>query len=367
MQFINSLLLLFVISILNDFALTQRQVSPCPSVFSYDTERETSDTWYGTLKLETSVPLHGITVDVILDRRASTFGAYHFNDVTTHDYKEYRVDNKNFKLDPGRTLVMEVYVRYDETTPLLKQVRLNGQNICVDLPSVAPIQPIYPSNINSQQATTTKRSVTRREQHPGRQYSFDFNYAQNSEPTYRPTQTTLNSNDFRQSKGSNVYNENNFSQFSGHETERPYSNVNINPSRDVSNSNRDVYNQPREILPNSVGFVGDSLAGTLNSGNGRNVNSVTQRPYSQQTTTTLNYDNNRRATQSTTYFDSNVNNNQRTTTNYDYNVFPRTTAPTYRPNREVTTRRSTYFQGDLPFLNGNKNNDDETSVSCWEA
>lgn len=149
MQCIN--LLLFLVVIADDCVLCQRKVSPCPSIFSYELESDTSDTWYGTLKLQTSVPLHSITVDVIFDRRASSFGAYSFNEVTTNDYIEYRVENKNFKLDPGRILVMNVYVRHNGNVPLLKQVRLNGQNICVDLPTVG-VQPIYnyQSNSNSQ-------------------------------------------------------------------------------------------------------------------------------------------------------------------------------------------------------------------------
>lgn len=157
-------LCLFVIAIVSDFALCQRKVSPCPSVFSYDAESETTDTWYGTIKLQTSVPLHGITVDVIFDRRAASFGAYYFNDVTTSDYIEYRVENKNFQLKPARTLVMNVYARYIDYFPTLKQIRLNGQNICVDIPSAA-VQPIYPASSNSQpsHSTTSTKRTSRRE------------------------------------------------------------------------------------------------------------------------------------------------------------------------------------------------------------
>lgn len=132
-------------------------MSPCPSVFSYDQESDTADTWYGTIKLQTSVPLHGITVDVIFDRRAATFGAYYFTDVSTNDYTEYRVENKNFKLDPGRTLVMNVYARYTSLTPQLKQIRLNGQNICVDVPS-ATVQPIYSNSQPSTKRTTRREN-----------------------------------------------------------------------------------------------------------------------------------------------------------------------------------------------------------------
>lgn len=152
-----------LIACLGDPVLSQRKVSPCPSVFNYDSDSDTSDTWHGTLSLHTSVPLYGITVDVIFDRETATFGAYYFNDVSTNDYKEYRVESKQFMLNPGRTLEMKVYVRYSDRVPLLKQVRLNGQNICVDIPAIG-VQPIhnYQANINSQPPTSTKKT-TRRE------------------------------------------------------------------------------------------------------------------------------------------------------------------------------------------------------------
>lgn len=148
---------------LGDFVESQKKISPCPTVFTYDSERDTSDTWYGTLSLQTSVPLHGVSVDVIFDRPTASFGAYYFNDVTTDDYKEYRIENKNFKLDPGRILVMNVYVRFTDRAPLLKQVRLNGQNVCVDIPTVG-VQPILNyQSIGNSQSTTTTRKTTRRE------------------------------------------------------------------------------------------------------------------------------------------------------------------------------------------------------------
>lgn len=143
----------------NDYCSAQNyhKTSPCPNVFNYETELDTSDTWHGTLRLQTAVPLHGITVDVILDRKAATFGAYYFKDVSTNDYMEYRVEDKNYRLDPGKTLEMNIYVRYErrQQTPNLRQVRLNGQNICVELPNAA-VQPIYPSN--SQQNSGTMRT-----------------------------------------------------------------------------------------------------------------------------------------------------------------------------------------------------------------
>lgn len=144
---------------------SQRKVSPCPSVFTYDTQTESSDTWYGTVRLQSIVPLYGIHVDVIFDRKVNSFGAHHFSEATTSDYIEFRLENKNFKLDPGRTLVMNIYVRYrDGSVPLLKQIRLNGQNVCTDLPGIPAVHPIYnPSNSNSQFDFDPNRKSTTRE------------------------------------------------------------------------------------------------------------------------------------------------------------------------------------------------------------
>jgi hypothetical protein len=151
------LLLLSAISL----AKCQRKVSPCPSVFTYDLQSDANDIWYGTIKLQSSVTLHSITLDVIFDRRADNFGAYRFETATTSDYIDFRIENKNYKLDPGRTLVMNVYTQYRGSAPLLKQIRLNGQNVCTDLPS--NVQPIFnPSNShNSDFDATTKRSTAR--------------------------------------------------------------------------------------------------------------------------------------------------------------------------------------------------------------
>lgn len=142
----------------------QHRQSPCPSIFTYDSQSsENDESWYGTLKLKSSVLLYGITVDVIFDRRVVEFGAYHFSEATTSDNTEFRIENKNFQLDPGRTLVMNIYVKYRSYTPLLKQIRLNGQNVCVDLPTIAAVQPVYRPQIdqnvgNSQYDTTTRRT-----------------------------------------------------------------------------------------------------------------------------------------------------------------------------------------------------------------
>jgi hypothetical protein len=224
---------------------------------------------------------------------------------------------------------------------------------------------------------------------------FSYDESNYDTTTYRTTRnifatTTQAWNDYGNSnvKGREVYG-NDFSQFSGHKNSRPSSGTSSNSaktntnnqretqtssSRDVynnpSNSNgnredynpsssinsnknsrdiynnspkdimsssnnnqgRDIYNQPRETSTVGYGFVADSLA---NSGNNNNYNPpITQRPFIQATTT-----------------------------NYDFNNNRRTTSSTYQPNRDVirqvTTKKSTYFQGDLPFFN---NDETETSV-----
>lgn len=97
-----------------------------------------------------------------------------------------------------------------------------------------------------------------------------------------------------------------------------------NQGRDRNTNNQ----KPHETSTNSFGFIADSLAGSgLNS---NNHNSITQRPFRQQTSTTVNYNFDNRETASST---------------------------TYRPSRDISTKKSTYFQGDLTFVIG-----DETSV-----
>lgn len=161
---------MFVFLIVNcaSIAMSQMKISPCPSVFTFDLENDSSDTWYGTIKLESQVVLYGITIDVIFDRQVAAFGAYYFNDVTTRDDTEFRIENKNFKFDQGRTLVINVYTRYNGYIPLVKQIRFNGQNVCKNV-AVQPIQGYQPavtsSNSNSQtnfiKNTSTKKATRR--------------------------------------------------------------------------------------------------------------------------------------------------------------------------------------------------------------
>ncbi|XP_021706663.1 serine protease easter isoform X2 [Aedes aegypti] len=118
---------------------SHQKTSPCPAVFSYDEKEDTSDTWYGTLRLKTNVPLHGIFVDVIFDGQVYVFGAY-FKDVTTKDNLRFHIEDKTYRLNAGETLILKFYVKHSEygRSPGLRQVRFNGQNICVDIPTLRP-------------------------------------------------------------------------------------------------------------------------------------------------------------------------------------------------------------------------------------
>ncbi|XP_055602658.1 uncharacterized protein LOC129751283 [Uranotaenia lowii] len=149
--------------------------SPCPSVFSYDEQEDTSDTWYGTLRLKTSVALHGIFIDVIFDGQVFVFGAY-FKDVTTKDNLHFHIEDKTYRLNTGETLILKFYVKYHEhgTVPMLRQIRFNGQNICVDESNRATISE-KPTVIKSFEKPVTLQEVgnqSKLESNLGNHHSF---------------------------------------------------------------------------------------------------------------------------------------------------------------------------------------------------
>ncbi|CAO1381196.1 unnamed protein product [Diamesa hyperborea] len=333
------------------FVLSQQQnqkISPCPNVFSYGNNQDDDavDVWYGTLRLQTSVLLHGISVDVIFDRRVAVFGAYYFNDVTTKNNLEFLIENKTYKLEPGQILTINIYVRYDSYVPSIKQVRLNGQNICVELPrsttSVSQhagsnrddveypaVQPIHDflrpnNNQNTQnifnqnpQTTTTTKRTTRRD-NSGRGNSG------NASPG-----NSGNKNPHNIANNNPQYTGNSDTQNTGINNPSTTGNRNIDSNGGSINSNNNNNNNNE----NTFGFIGDSFTGNDENSFGSNTNVVTQRPFIGSQTTTPYYQNNNRATPLTS-----------------------------RPNRDTTTRKSTYFQGDLPFLNSGQQGSSETST-----
>ncbi|XP_058446574.1 serine protease gd-like isoform X3 [Malaya genurostris] len=119
---------------------SHQKTSPCPTVFNYDEQEDNQNTWYGTMRLKTNVPLHGIFIDVIFDGQIYVFGAY-FKDVTTKDNQNFHIEDKSYRLNAGETLILKFYVKHSdyERIPQLHQIRFNGQNICVDVPTVRPV------------------------------------------------------------------------------------------------------------------------------------------------------------------------------------------------------------------------------------
>lgn len=154
-----------------------------------------------------------------------------------------------------------------------------------------------------------------------------YNVPDRNRDTYN--QNSGNSNNGREIYNSNPGNSNNQNSFN---TQKPTTKT--TQGRDVYNQDRDFY-QPKETSTSRYEFIADSLANSENSKNNYNP-SVTQRPTIQRTTTT---------------------------TEYDYGVYRRTTSPNRETNVGGTTRKSTYFQGDLPFLNNDRT---ETTVNFKE-
>lgn len=314
-------------------AKCQRKTSPCPSIFSYDTQNDSNDVWYGTIKLQSSVTLHSITVDIIFDRRVENFGAHHFNPPTSGDNVEFRIENKNFLLQPGRILVMKIFAQYRDSLPLLKQIRLNGQNVCVDLP-IAAVQPIYsPASSNSHNdydrstTTTTKRSVIR--ENP----NVFFNTNSQRDGNRYPTTTTESTVSWNNYGNSNDYD---FGRTSS-TTRRSPSNNNQQGGRATTTTTlrpaNPHYGQESPQRRPSSDF--DSYHQNSNSNHNSYPSNENQRPPL----------------------------DQRYTTESSYTT-RRTNANSY------TTKRDSYFPGDLPFFNGQTtthsilNLDDDDNQQC---
>ncbi|GAB0092391.1 transmembrane protease serine 9-like [Sergentomyia squamirostris] len=105
--------------------------SPCRDVFEYESSSSNNDEWHGVLHLRSTVTLHGIFIDIILDRQVQSLGTNYRFSVTTTDNMEYRMDDRSFKLRPAEQTDLRFFVRYSSyQTPRVKEVRLNGQIIC---------------------------------------------------------------------------------------------------------------------------------------------------------------------------------------------------------------------------------------------
>ncbi|KFB44762.1 AGAP001366-PA-like protein [Anopheles sinensis] len=108
-----------------------QKTSPCPSVFVYDERDDSNDTWFGTIRLKSNVPLHGVFVDIVFSSPVSAFGTFlqqHHSD----DNVVFHVTDKSYQVRAGEIVTIKFYVRFTvgRSVPLLQQIRFNGQNIC---------------------------------------------------------------------------------------------------------------------------------------------------------------------------------------------------------------------------------------------
>ncbi|XP_035899654.1 testisin-like isoform X3 [Anopheles stephensi] len=112
---------------------SHQKTSPCPAVFSYDERDDSYDTWFGTIRLKSNVPLYGIFVDIIFSSPVLTFGTF-LRQHNTDDNVHFHIMDKSYRVRAGEVVVVKFFVRYapDRPVPLLRQIRFNGQNICTE-------------------------------------------------------------------------------------------------------------------------------------------------------------------------------------------------------------------------------------------
>ncbi|XP_052865076.1 coagulation factor XI-like isoform X2 [Anopheles cruzii] len=140
-----------------------QKTSPCPAVFVYDERDDSYDTWFGTVRLKSNVPLHGVFVDLQFSAPVLTFGTF-LRDYSTDDNIEFHIADKSKHLRAGEVMVLKIYVRYqpDQPVPLLRQIRFNGQNICVDTNPIPTRQVARPTVAHGRGQNTHRLPSTRR-------------------------------------------------------------------------------------------------------------------------------------------------------------------------------------------------------------
>uniref|UniRef100_A0A182PZT8 Peptidase S1 domain-containing protein n=1 Tax=Anopheles farauti TaxID=69004 RepID=A0A182PZT8_9DIPT len=113
--------------------LSHQKTSPCPAVFTYDERDDSYDTWFGTIRLKSNVPLYGIFVDIIFSSPVLGFGTF-LRQHNTEDNVHFHIADQAYRVRAGEVVIVKFYVRYapDKPVPLLRQIRFNGQNICTD-------------------------------------------------------------------------------------------------------------------------------------------------------------------------------------------------------------------------------------------
>uniref|UniRef100_A0A1Y9H2T5 Peptidase S1 domain-containing protein n=1 Tax=Anopheles dirus TaxID=7168 RepID=A0A1Y9H2T5_9DIPT len=126
--------LLYALVILSVYVrISHQKASPCPAVFAYDERDDSYDTWFGTIRLKSNVPLYGIFVDIIFSSSVLGFGTF-LRQHNTEDNVHFHITDQTYRVRAGEVVIVKFYVRYapDKPVPLLRQIRFNGQNICTD-------------------------------------------------------------------------------------------------------------------------------------------------------------------------------------------------------------------------------------------
>uniref|UniRef100_A0AAG5CVH4 Peptidase S1 domain-containing protein n=1 Tax=Anopheles atroparvus TaxID=41427 RepID=A0AAG5CVH4_ANOAO len=131
--------LLMIVTFMLCIRASLQKTSPCPSVFAYDERDDSNDTWFGTIRLKSNVPLHGVFVDIIFSSPVSGFGTF-LQQHYTEDSVVFHVTDKSYQVREGEIVTIKFYVRHaaGRPVPLLQQIRFNGQNICTISAQTSP-------------------------------------------------------------------------------------------------------------------------------------------------------------------------------------------------------------------------------------
>ncbi|XP_062528895.1 serine protease 43 isoform X3 [Bombyx mori] len=126
---IPSLLLILLVS-----AQTKTQpalVSPCPSVFEYDTSIRHPGRWYGVIKLSSDYTIHSLWLRVHFDNHTIAFKNC-LGSVTQENIFEFMINRTDFVINPGEVKKVQFYVEYKVTLapPKVKYILFNGHKIC---------------------------------------------------------------------------------------------------------------------------------------------------------------------------------------------------------------------------------------------
>ncbi|XP_035776092.1 transmembrane protease serine 9-like [Anopheles albimanus] len=123
-------------------APTHQKASPCPAVLTYDEQDDSSSTWFGTMRLKSNVPLHGVFVDVLFTSEVLEFGTF-LKGFSTENNIEFHMTDKTKNMRAGEVYVLKIFVRYqsDKQVPLVRHIRFNGQSICTDTKPAARTNP----------------------------------------------------------------------------------------------------------------------------------------------------------------------------------------------------------------------------------